>query len=333
VPNVTVHLLLAERTLESWALEPDSAPFDLAELRQIQAFQQGALGPDLGYFPGGHAFLSDLSHLVRSGDLTRELLSRDRTPLERAFAWGWLTHVLADTLVHPLVGRGVGELLTGDPSRFLAGEDDLVSHVRIETGLDAWISARFPHLSHTPLVPLFDGGSIRFLADAYASTYALDIDLSLFMSSYLASLRMGKRALKSIAMLGSDRETAAGHRPGLASRTLGALAAWAGRNGTPGALTLGYLSPVPPAAWLQDAVMEVVSRFPEEVARVRESPEHGLPNVNLDTGLPEESRAGHRRRVRTLETIARLGGAGLVPPQPHDAGTGLSRYTGAVAVT
>lgn len=329
MPNVTLHLLLAERTLESWALDPDRAPFELGDPRQVQAFQQGALGPDLGYFPGGHAFLSDLAHLVRSGDLTRQLLAGSRHPLERAFAWGWTTHVLADALVHPLVGLGVGELLTGDRTRFYAGEDDLVSHVRIETGVDAWISARFPHLSRTPLIPLFDGGSIRFLARAYAATYALEIDRTLFMSSYLATIRMGERALRSISMLGAGRDTVDG-RQGPASRTLGALAAWVARAGAPGALTLGYLTPVPPAPWLQASVLEVVAGFPSRVEDVRRDPRRSLPNVNLDTGRIEGLRAAHRATDRTRKVVERLGGAALEPPQSAGGDLELNHYPGVV---
>src|SRR5262249_61645088 len=37
------------------------------------AFLIGSVAPDMGYFPGGEKFLSDLAHYVRSGALVRAL--------------------------------------------------------------------------------------------------------------------------------------------------------------------------------------------------------------------------------------------------------------------
>ncbi|MFO8175183.1 MAG: hypothetical protein R6T96_12930, partial [Longimicrobiales bacterium] len=66
MPSVTLHLVLADRVLDQWQASPSTAPFDPFDTDLQNAFHQGAVGPDLGYFPGGHRFLSDLSHLVRT---------------------------------------------------------------------------------------------------------------------------------------------------------------------------------------------------------------------------------------------------------------------------
>ena len=76
MPSVTLHLVLADRILERWLDVPQEAPFDPTNPTYVNAFHQGAIGPDLGYFPGGHKLLSELSHMVRSGDLTRSLARR-----------------------------------------------------------------------------------------------------------------------------------------------------------------------------------------------------------------------------------------------------------------
>src|SRR5262245_18199805 len=108
MPGVTLHLHLADRSLRHWRAE-NSAPFPLDDPAALEAFRHGAFGPDLGYFPGGPTALSDLAHAHRTGDLCRALVQGARTALERAFAWGWVGHVLADLSVHPLIGCAVGE--------------------------------------------------------------------------------------------------------------------------------------------------------------------------------------------------------------------------------
>lgn len=121
MPSVTLHLVLADRVLDRWLDAPQKAPFDPNNPLFVNAFCQGAFGPDLGYFPGGRKLLSELSHLVRSGDLSRTLVRSARTQLERAFSWGWVTHVLPDQAIHPHLGRAVGEFLYGDPEIFVDG--------------------------------------------------------------------------------------------------------------------------------------------------------------------------------------------------------------------
>lgn len=286
MPNVTVHLWLAERTLERWALHPELSPFPLASVRVCQAFQQGALGPDLGYFPGGERFLSDLSHKVRSGELTRSLLMEAREPEERAFAWGWVTHVLADRLVHPIVARGVGYLVTGDPDRAISGEEDLPGHVRVETGIDAWISARYPHLASTRLVPVFHDGGLAFLHRAYLTTYGFRIPYDALGRSYLRMLRMGTGALRSISWLARGRDEVEG-TPGPLTRPVNGILGWLARNRVPGSLALNYLSPVDPPRWLQRELQEVAAGFTDRVMAVAADPMGELPDVNLDTGRPD----------------------------------------------
>ncbi len=289
MPNVTVHLWLAERTLERWALSPGLSPFPLSDLRSVRAFQQGALGPDMGYFPGGLRYLSDLSHKVRSGALTRNLLAEARRPQELAFAWGWVTHVLADRLIHPVVARGVGELLTGDRSRSISGEEDLPAHVRVETGMDAWISARNPHLATAgaaSLAPLFRQGDLAFLARAYMRTHGVSIPPETLGDSYIRMLRMGCHALKTISMLGRGRDEVSGEA-GAWCQAMGRVLPWLGSRRWPGVLALSYLSPVDPAPWVQHELQTVAAEFPDRMMEVFRDPEAALPNVNLDTGRPD----------------------------------------------
>lgn len=312
MPNVTLHLVLADRVLDGWRRSPSIAPFTVRDPAAVNAFRQGALGPDLGYFPGGHRFLSDLAHCVRSADLSRALVDASTNPREAAFAWGWVTHVLADQAIHPWVGRAVGELHQGRTDLFVSGDDDPVGHVRIETGLDAWYAARHPALRWWRPDPVFHGGSVGFLEGAYRDTYALAVDPALILTSHLAVTRMSVQALRTMGVLGNALRWEAGDvravdwaRRGLdrVRRCLG----WAtGRQ----SLLLALLTPVAPSPWLLEGVEAVAEGFPRRFQRHLDSGGALLENRNLDTGRPDGSEA-HRVTTETLQVLGRCGGRGL----------------------
>ena len=55
---------------------------------------------DMGYYPSGKRFFSDLTHYVRSGDFVEWMLQNARTIDEYAFAMGALSHYLGDSIGH-----------------------------------------------------------------------------------------------------------------------------------------------------------------------------------------------------------------------------------------
>ncbi len=55
---------------------------------------------DLGYYPFGKPFFSDLTHYVRSGDFITNLLRDAQTVDEYAFALGALSHYMGDNIGH-----------------------------------------------------------------------------------------------------------------------------------------------------------------------------------------------------------------------------------------
>lgn len=72
-----------------------------AQLREAHAYAYGGCAiQDIGYYPFGESFYSDLMHYVRTGDFVRSLLRNARTPDELAFAIGALTHYVADNIGH-----------------------------------------------------------------------------------------------------------------------------------------------------------------------------------------------------------------------------------------
>jgi len=315
MPNVTLHAVLAGRVLDSWAHRPSEAPFDPGRARLRDAFYQGAFGPDLGYFPGGNPFLSDLAHYVRSGDLVRALLRRAEGPVQSAFAWGWLTHVLADQAIHPLVGEGVGELLHGT-RRFVGISENATAHVRVEVGLDMWYASRHPDLSSLPCRPVFDRRSVRHLVGAYRETYALEVDPDLFLSSHHAAVRMARRALTTIGVLslavgaGNGFHGALGTRR-ILRRTLALVQEGLDRE----SMILAFLNPVPPADWLRGEVEAVVESFPERFRRWCPDGVSRLPDYNLDTGRVEEGGVSTPCGAGAVRILDDLGAAGFPAPE------------------
>jgi hypothetical protein len=80
-----------------------------ADLQQARAYAYGgSVVQDLGYYPFGSHFFSNLLHYVRSGDFVESLVSGAQDVNEYAFALGALSHYAADNVGHPeAVNRSV----------------------------------------------------------------------------------------------------------------------------------------------------------------------------------------------------------------------------------
>jgi hypothetical protein len=71
------------------------------QLREAHAYAYGgSTVQDMGYYPFGKQFFSNLTHYVRSGDFVAWLLSNARSLDEYAFAIGALSHYLGDSIGH-----------------------------------------------------------------------------------------------------------------------------------------------------------------------------------------------------------------------------------------
>ena len=117
------------------------------DLSRAQAYAYGgAIIQDMGYYPYGSPFFSDLTHYIRSGDFIQALL-RDAKDLNGyAFAIGALAHYAADNDGHRLgTNRAVPILYPGLRKKFgdsVAFEDNRLAHVKTEFGFDVLEIAR-----------------------------------------------------------------------------------------------------------------------------------------------------------------------------------------------
>src|SRR5262249_10946153 len=78
------------------------------ELANARAYAYGGcVIQDLGYYPFGSHFFSDLLHYVRSGDFVAALIEEASDVNELAFGLGALAHYAADSNGHPLATNRV----------------------------------------------------------------------------------------------------------------------------------------------------------------------------------------------------------------------------------
>lgn len=100
----------------------------------------GCLIQDIGYYPLGKVFFSDLAHHVRTGDFVATLLRNATTVDELAFAIGALSHYVGDSVGHA-DAVNPGTALTFPDLRWKYGaivtyEQAPVAHGRTEFGFD-----------------------------------------------------------------------------------------------------------------------------------------------------------------------------------------------------
>ena len=169
------------------------------QLREAHAYAYGGcIIQDLGYYPFGSHFFSDLTHYVRSADFV-DALVRDSTTLdEYAFAIGAAAHYGADVDGHRIaVNHAVPELYPKLRRKYgdvVTYADDPAAHLKTEFGFDVLQVARghyAPKAYHD-----FIGFDVSkdLLERAFQETYGLKLKdlfgtLDLALGTYRYSVR------------------------------------------------------------------------------------------------------------------------------------------------
>ncbi|MFL6213918.1 MAG: zinc dependent phospholipase C family protein [Blastocatellia bacterium] len=117
------------------------------QLREAHAYAYGgAIIQDMGYYPFGSKFFTDLAHYVRSGDFIEAMLAESRDLNEYAFALGALAHYAADNNGHALgVNRAVPVVYPKLRARYgneVTYVEDPTAHIKTEFGFDVIQVAR-----------------------------------------------------------------------------------------------------------------------------------------------------------------------------------------------
>jgi len=117
---------------------PNATPEQLLEAHAYA--YGGAIIQDMGYYPFGNRFFSDLTHYVRSGDFVLALIEESSDLNEYAFALGALAHYAADNSGHPLAtNRAVAMMYPKLEKKYgsvVTYAEKPSAHMKVEFGFD-----------------------------------------------------------------------------------------------------------------------------------------------------------------------------------------------------
>jgi Zinc dependent phospholipase C len=151
------------------------------ELRTAHGYAYGGcLIQDMGYYPFGSEFFSDLMHYVRSGDFVEALLGDSLNLNEYAFALGALAHCAPDNeghrtgtnlavpILYPKLRKKYGDMVTYDQNP--------LAHLKTEFGFDVLQVAKGRYASDAYRDRIGFEVSKDLLSRAFQETYSLDIN-------------------------------------------------------------------------------------------------------------------------------------------------------------
>jgi hypothetical protein len=170
---------------------PGTAP---EALQKARAFAYGgSLIQDLGYYPFGSAFFSNLVHYVRSGTFVESLIRESTDVNELAFAVGALAHYTSDNLGHPNATNRVVPILFPEVRAEVGPEalyvDSPKSHVMTEFAFDVLQIARGTFKSDVYQDLIGFEVAAPVLERAFLATYGLELgsvfgDVDLAIGTY-----------------------------------------------------------------------------------------------------------------------------------------------------
>jgi hypothetical protein len=187
-PQCAAYAVLSHEAIIDSAWDNNIRPLLLArfpastkeQLKEAHGFAYGgAIIQDMGYYPHGNKFFSDLTHYVRSGDFILALLHDSQDLNGYAFALGALAHYAADNdghrdgtnlavpILYPKLKKKFGDSVTYEQAP--------LSHVKTEFGFDVVEIAqgRYAPDSYHDFIGF--GVSVPLLEQAFQETYGLDL--------------------------------------------------------------------------------------------------------------------------------------------------------------
>jgi Zinc dependent phospholipase C len=180
------------------------------DLQEAHAYAYGGcVLQDMGYYPFGNRFFSDLVHYVRSGDFVAALIEDSSNLNEYAFALGALSHYSADNSGHPTINRVVAlefpklKKKYGDSVTYA---DDPKAHIRTEFGFDMVQVAKNRYTSDQYHDLIGFEVSKPLLERAFFETYGLKLgnvfgDVDLAIGSYRRSVSTLIPEMTRVALL------------------------------------------------------------------------------------------------------------------------------------
>lgn len=278
MPQPIFHLYLAEYVQEYIPLPDRPATRN--------AFLHGAIAPDVGFFPGAPKRWSTVVHHWRTADMCRAMLGSATTDAERAFVWGWVTHLLADALLHPIINRwcvqqlGIGSSMA----------EQLRLHVQLEIGIDVMHVTAVKRVGVPTFRSMFEESSVSFLTNAYEKTYALHVDSRAVLKAHRNLERLTRQLLELELVMAGAAETTLTAVPNRVA--LNVLRTAAAVSSGPRSLVTAFLQPVLPPLELGLHFRDQLDKFARWFAECVATELQVLPNLDLDTGQPIDDDTG-----------------------------------------
>ena len=288
------------------------------ELLKAHAYAYGGcIIQDMGYYPFGSKFFSDLVHYVRSGDFVEALIRESQDVDEYAFALGALAHYAADNTGHP-IATNLAVAIMYPKLRARYGNDITYAqnpgaHLKTEFGFDVVQVANghyAPEAYHD-----FIGFEVAkpLLERAFLATYGVELkdvfgDLDLALGTYRYSVKSVLPTMTKAAWAAKQKEIIR-DKPGMTRRRFvynlsrsSYRKEWGARYEQPGwlhrflAFLFNLLPKIGPLSALsfkppnQQTELLFMSSFNATLVRYRkllQETEAGsvrLPNENLDVG-------------------------------------------------
>ena len=287
------------------------------ELKKAHAFAYGgSLVQDMGYYPFGKKYFSDLLHYVRSGDFVLALFEESHDINEYAFALGALAHYSSDNMVHSTINQVVAIEFPKLKKKFgdeVTYADDPKAHIRTEFGFDMVQVAKNRYTSDRYHDFIGFEVATPLLERAFLKTYGLrlsdvlgDEDLAIgsfrravskFIPEMTRVALLNRRAdivretpnfdktkfLYHLSRVSYEKEWGRGYRkPGIGSRILAFLLRHIPKIGAATALDFKV-----PSTQTEDMYIQSVNRTIENYnSLLREQRDHhlDLPDTDCDTG-------------------------------------------------
>jgi hypothetical protein len=319
------------------------------ELQKAHAYAYGGcLVQDMGYYPLGNKYFSDLTHYVRSGDFVANLIGESTNLNEYAYALGALAHYCADNTGHPSINRAVALSFPKLRKKFgdsVTYADDPKSHIRVEFGFDMTQVAKNRYTSDSYHDFIGFEVSKPLLARAFLKTYnvpledvlhPVDLSIGTFrraVSQLIPQLtrvalevqrpetvkdrpnRNEKRFRYLLSRSEYEKEWGKDYRkPGFVTRVLGFILKWIPKIGPLKALAFKI-----PTSQTEDiyfkSVNDTVEKYRKELRGIGGG-QLKLPNLDFDTA--REPRLGEyplsdKTYARLLDDLTKKGLAGLSP--------------------
>jgi hypothetical protein len=187
-PQVSAYSVLTHEAIVDTAWKDSIEPllrqrFPHATAEQLHDAHAYAYGgcviQDMGYYPFGSHFFTDLTHYVRSGDFVLALLRDAQNVNDYAFALGALAHYSADNNGHSIaINRAVPLLFPKLRRRYgerVTYADDHLSHLQTEFGFDVLQVARGKYKPDGYRDFIGFEVATDLLDRAFADTYALHL--------------------------------------------------------------------------------------------------------------------------------------------------------------